>query len=111
MSEATTWALRVTDLVRDAQGVVQRVYFMLTGTDAVSGREQAAVRSVLLGAPGDAFIPFGDLVECEVLAWIADAPEVLDCRAAVERELAREPEPEQPAVRLPWASAELEGEA
>lgn len=103
-----TWTLRVTDLVRDANGVVQRVYFSLTGTDTVGEREQAFKGSVPLGEPGETFVPLGDLVESEVLAWIEDAPQVRDGRAAVERELTREPEPDVQVPRLPWAT---EGEA
>lgn len=99
------FALEITSMVRDsATGVVERVYWRLTGTDA-DGTTQAAVGSVLLGPAEEGFTPYAALDETEVLAWIAEEEVLASYRQRIADALTRREEP--PATLSdapPWAA-------
>lgn len=99
------FVLEITSMVRDsATGVVERVYWRLTGTDA-EGNSQAAVDSVLLGPAEDCFTPYAALDEAEVLAWIAEDEVLASYRQRIADALTRRGEPPAKLSDAPpWAA-------
>lgn len=92
--------------VAGREGVVTRVYWLLTGTDSVTGRSQEARGSVLLRPPADdaEFTPFAELTESAVLQWLAEDQVIEAYKGRIAKALAATDEPQPENVPPPWAS-------
>lgn len=84
-------------------GFVERVRFIVTGTDQATGEKQDCQGSVLFQPVPDVdLVPFDDLTAAQVLAWIAEAPEVEHAKAMITRSLTDTSDPVAELVAPPW---------
>lgn len=100
-----TFRLQIASVDRDAGGAVVRVFWRLTGRDPATGREQEDRGSVVLEPNQSAsrFIPFGQLTDRRVKAWIKDSPALAVSRDRIAAHLAQgEGPPAAENVPPPW---------
>jgi len=99
---ANTYEYKISDMRRDADGVVVAVSFTVTasdGTDSFTHNYQTA-----LPAPTDTIVPFADLTEAGVIAWVKALVQE-DTEAQADVELAAYKQRKEITTGTPWATA------
>lgn len=85
-------------------GVVEQVYFVLTGRDTETGREQGLHGSYThdLAGVGDEFVPHAELTPELVITWLEAMPTAEFYRSQIVAVLEQA---DDPLPALPWETA------
>ena len=100
---ANTYEYKITDMQRDANGIVVAVSFTVTasdGTDSFTHNYHTA-----LTAPSDTPVPFEQLTEAEVIGWVKALVQT-STEEQADAELAAYKQRKEVTSGTPWATTE-----
>jgi hypothetical protein len=102
-----TWSIKALDCLPESEGksnVIFTVHWVLSGTDGKYSSSTYGTQTLSYDAK-NAFTPYANLTESEIIGWVQNAMDNIDeVKAILDAQIANQAKPKVIQPLLPWAT-------